>query len=358
MRLILILLPLLLAYEALALEYGQTNIRTLEGTGLYKNFRGQVISDDVRPYEPRFGLFSNVMQKRRFVFLPEGQPIVAMDLELWRYPNGTKIWKEFSVQLGADSIPIETRYMEKQDGAWRFGTYVWNAAGDNADLWNNESGSLPIDIDLPGMSGVSHAVPSYSQCVLCHDQESRSTSFKSGEPVLGFTSFQLPRAFIEGLYASQTLSGPTIPWQRHRTFAVDENERDVIGYLHANCGHCHNQRRTTMIPGAADDFLRLNYSLETHSNRNAMHVIQQIGRPVVNRNVGLPNVDASTRVIAPGDIDKSMIYLRMKRTQGVFKMPLLGINEADHDFIDGLFRRWVQRLTPRSSLKNKNPSQK
>jgi hypothetical protein len=345
MRLILLFVSLIWTLEVFALEYEMTSIRGLEATGLYKDFRSKVVADEVRAYEPRFELFSDGIRKRRFIFLPQGQAIVAIDLELWSYPNGTKIWKEFSLQRGSDLIPIETRYMEKQDGIWRFGTYVWSASQDSADLWGSESGTLPINVEIPGANGVSHSVPSFGQCVLCHDQGSKSPAVKSGEPLLGFTSFQLPRTFIEGLYSNQTLVGALIPWQRHRTYALDTEERDVIGYLHANCGHCHNQRRTNLIPAAPDDHFRLNYSIETHSNRNAMHLIQQIGRPIVNRDIGLPNVDASTRLISPGHVDKSMIYLRMKHTEGIYRMPLLGISGSDDAFINGPLRRWIQRLS-------------
>lgn len=346
MRLILVLFVVAISTHALGNGLIQTKIKRLENTGLYENIDTKPIAEGVVSYEPRFGLFTNAVQKRRFISLPEGSTIVAKDLELWQFPNGTKIWKEFSIKRGSKIILLETRYIEKDGGNWKFGTYVWNDRQDKAELWNNEGSSAEISMNLPGQPKQTHAVPSFHQCISCHDQKSSAHGIKSGEPVLGFTSFQLPKEFIEDLYDNGRLSGDVIPWQRHRTFAANENERDVIGYLHANCGHCHNQRRVNMVPRSTENLFRLNYDLETHSNRANMHLIQQIGRNVVDRNGDIPGVDESTRLISPGNPEKSMIYLRMSHRNPPFQMPLLGVSKPDEAFINGPLKRWIDQLTP------------
>ena len=67
----------------------------------------------LRAYAPRFPLYSDGTAKARYIKLPAGSPIDPTNKELWKFPVGTKIWKEFKT---GDRI-LETRYLEKKKGS-------------------------------------------------------------------------------------------------------------------------------------------------------------------------------------------------------------------------------------------------
>src|SRR5262245_39550495 len=100
----------------------------LSDTGLYASEATRLagkVSPDVLPFSPQYPLWSDGAAKRRWIYLPPGSSIDATQPDAWDFPRGTKLWKEFR-HGGA----VETRYLERgADGAWRFGSYVWNAAG-------------------------------------------------------------------------------------------------------------------------------------------------------------------------------------------------------------------------------------
>jgi hypothetical protein len=102
----------------------------LSDTGLFVDAAQRVASPDVIAFEPAFALWSDGSAKRRWIFLPRGGGIDASNPEAWKFPRGTKLWKEFS-----HGTRVETRYIElARNGEWRFATYVWDEQGRDALL--------------------------------------------------------------------------------------------------------------------------------------------------------------------------------------------------------------------------------
>ena len=138
-------------------------------------------------FAPQYPLWSDGSAKRRWLYLPPGTAIDKSNPDAWDFPPGTKAWKEFS-----QGRRIETRYIERlPDGAWRFAAYQWNEAGTQA-LLAPEKG-------VPALG-----IPSRADCLACHEA--------APAPILGYSAVQL----------SDAVRDP------------------ALGYLHANCGHCHN----------------------------------------------------------------------------------------------------------------------
>ncbi|HXY38575.1 MAG TPA: hypothetical protein VEQ10_02850 [Vicinamibacteria bacterium] len=98
---------------------------TLQATGLYADPAAKRVREDVLPYTPQYPLWTDGAEKRRFVYLPPGTWIDASDPDAWRFPVGTRFWKEF----GFHRRPVETRYLENTAGGWRFAAYVWSDDG-------------------------------------------------------------------------------------------------------------------------------------------------------------------------------------------------------------------------------------
>jgi hypothetical protein len=154
-------------------------------------------------FTPQYPLWSDGTTKRRWLKLPPGTSVDASRVDAWEFPPGTKAWKEFS-----HGRRVETRFIERlADGSWRFAAYVWNAQGTEARL-AAEKGEW---VAVPEAPGGRYRVPSRADCLACHEG--------AAVPILGYSAVQLSPARI---------AAPT------------PQARAALGYLHGNCGHCHN----------------------------------------------------------------------------------------------------------------------
>ncbi|HUQ06594.1 MAG TPA: hypothetical protein VM261_29025, partial [Kofleriaceae bacterium] len=68
----------------------------LSETGLYANIGTKTVASDVHEFVPRWQLWSDAAVKRRWIYLPPGSKIDTSDMDFWKFPTGTKLWKEFS----------------------------------------------------------------------------------------------------------------------------------------------------------------------------------------------------------------------------------------------------------------------
>jgi hypothetical protein len=67
-------------------------------TGLYKARDPKVHADDVMPYTPGLKFWSDGAQKDHFLYLPPNTQIDTSQLDAWKFPVGTKAWKEFRIE--------------------------------------------------------------------------------------------------------------------------------------------------------------------------------------------------------------------------------------------------------------------
>src|SRR5688572_21289485 len=214
----------------------------LGDTGLYVAGSSSQVNPDVLPFSPQYPLWSDGAAKRRWIWLPPGTSIDASSPDAWEFPIGTRLWKEF-----AHGRALETRYLERAaDGNWRFGSYVWN--GDGSDAVLAPAGGLR-DLPAPNPPGTRYTIPSEPDCRACHEG--------AAVPVLGFSALQLspdrdplaPHAESVGSVDLRALVARG--WLRNlpqrivdkppRIAAGTPTERAALGYLHANCGHCHGK---------------------------------------------------------------------------------------------------------------------
>src|SRR5262245_9039318 len=68
----------------------------LSDTGLYRDPVTRTIAAEARVYSPQYPLWTDGATKLRWVALPKGSAIDAKDAEAWRFPVGTRFWKQFS----------------------------------------------------------------------------------------------------------------------------------------------------------------------------------------------------------------------------------------------------------------------
>ena len=307
----------------------------LRDTGLYGPGGGEEIAADVLSFSPQYPLWSDGADKRRWIRLPPGTRIDARDPDRWAFPVGTRLWKEFS--LGRR---LETRMLERTRDGWRFGTYVW--AEDGSDAVLAPSGGLRAGVAVPG--GGRWTIPGTADCRACHEGQP--------DPVLGFTALQLssdrdpaaPHAraahaevHLEELLARGLLRGlsPSLTATPPRIASGSSDERAALGYLHANCGICHNRRGP--LAGIGLDLLQSvsegPSSLErTRSSALSVRALRPVGGAEVR--------------LDPGKPEHSVLFRRMGARNPLDQMPPLGTEKPDREAL-ALVERWIHSLADR-----------
>jgi hypothetical protein len=311
----------------------------LSQTGLYLS-GSTTIAPGHLEYSPQYPLWSDGASKRRWVHLPEGQHIDGSDPDHFRFPAGTRFFKEFSF-----GERVETRVLELTDGGVRYATYVWNSDGSDAFLApdNGLRGVRTLD------GGLRYDAPSQSDCGACHGG-------RGARAVLGFDALQLssdrdPLAahqepLAEGAVDLSELVRRdlirNLPWQLIETppalQADTALERAARGYMYGNCAHCHNAQGALALLGLDLDEA---VGIEAQA-RPRSPLIGAASRFV------LPGMQHSLRV-APGAPDESVLAARMGSLAPVLRMPPLGTRRVDAEGLR-LIKDWITEAAPSSSL--------
>jgi len=201
----------------------------LSQTGLYDDPATLKLSPLAREYEPQFMLWSDGEAKHRYIYLPECGTIDTTDMDVWQLPVGTRAWKEFSFA----GKRLETRLMVKTGPDPKdllYATYRWDEG--------QTDGTLVLGGEK-NVLGTDHDIPDILTCKRCHGPYPA----KGGLPsrYLGFGAIQLshdgPGVTLTTLINEQRLSSPPAG---NFTVPGDAIERAALGYLHVNCGMCHN----------------------------------------------------------------------------------------------------------------------
>jgi hypothetical protein len=298
-----------LVTAACGTDGGDGGPRRLSGAGLYADVAARVPAADLTELAPRHELWSDGAVKRRWLRLPPGTVIDTSDPDRWRFPVGTQLYKEFAVA----GVPIETRLIERvaETGDDRrdhwMGAFVWLADGSDAVF--SEAGQEDAN-------GTGHDVPAATQCWTCH----------LGEPgrVLGISAVQLGddgRARL-GARLSDPVPAPPV--------ASDA----ALGYLHANCGHCHNDSGTAWSFTAIDLRLRAG---DAAIEQSAPH------RTTVGVELDHFRFAGYTLRVAPGDPASSALLQRMLSREQMVGMPPLASEHVDPAGVE-VVRRWIERL--------------
>ncbi|MDW8360961.1 MAG: hypothetical protein RMK74_01060 [Myxococcales bacterium] len=290
----------------------------LSETGLYADLRAGALAEGVLPYRVRHELWSDGSDKSRFLWLPPGTHIDATDPDAWRFPIGTRVWKEFRV----DGKRIETRFMEKTgDGSdpWLRVAYVWNAE-------QTEAFAAPDGERDAG--GSAHDVPSRAQCRVCHRG--------AADDLLGVSLYQVGAPDGDGTLRRLVASGRIVPSLEPRAIPGEPAAREALGYLHANCGHCHGDRH----PLGAYVALRLAVPAGLERVEDAPVYATAIGRRAGHV------VDGLDTIVVPGSPDRSQLVARMQTRRPEHQMPPLATERVDETGV-GLVRAWIASLPRR-----------
>jgi hypothetical protein len=309
----------------------------LSETGLFVAGSTNQVRTELLSFSPQYPLWSDGATKRRWIELPTGSFIDASRPDAWEFPRGTKLWKEFAVGRS-----VETRLIERlQDGSWRFASYVWNEDGTDAVLAPEEG--LPSHT-VNGDSGRAYPIPSEADCRACHEG--------AAAPVLGFGALQLSsdrdplaphgepvrpdhinlrtlvdRGLLRNLPQHLVEHAPKID-------ASSPIERAVLGYLHGNCAHCHNDSSEGAgVPVVAK------FEQKMEDPRSTELVLGSL----IGASSRFREPDShAAQLVMPGHSQKSVLVERMRSRDPRVQMPPLGTAIPDEKAL-ALIERWIDR---------------
>ena len=213
-------------------------------------------------------------------------------------------------------------------GNWGGYTYQWNAAQTAATL---VKGGLIAHIAAPNQDWI---YPSEAQCLQCHTNaaggslglETAQLNSDLTYPTTGRSANQLATLNAIGMFETPLTQAPSAlpayPNPQGSTGTMAEKAR---AYLHTNCAQCHRPSGGT--PSKMD--LRFSTPIEL---TNACNVAPNSG------NLGIP----AAQLIAPGNAEDSLIYVRMSR-RDLHQMPPLASNLVDTEGA-ALIQSWISAM--------------
>jgi hypothetical protein len=313
--------------------------QALQETGLYADFEELKVDPEHLAFSPQYPLWTDGATKRRWISLPPGTAIDGSDPDAWVFPVGTRLWKEFSFA----GQRIETRYLERlADGEWLYAAYEWSADGHEARLAPERGKRNAYALG----ENRSHTIPGVVDCQVCHEG--------GRSQVLGFSALQLssdrdPGALHAELQPDQGVdlrylidNGLLVGLPEHlqttppKIVARSATERAALGYLHGNCGHCHNGQGPLQNIGL--------YLRQMSGPSTAGAITTTVEHPVKKLAPGQPT-DTALR-IEPGQPDRSGLAQRMASRYPAMQMPPLGTELVDEEAVS-LLHRWITELEGR-----------
>jgi hypothetical protein len=197
----------------------------LRCTGLYECWNPKTLAKTAQPFKPGVELWSDGAEKARWLALPPGQKIDISKHDGWVFPVGTKVFKEFKIA----GKRIETRIFQKVTASdWQATVYRWSADGESSAK-RLDTGAL-VD---------GYEIPATTACNRCHAGRD--------DRLLGVEEWSLSIGAAEGLTMSKLKElGLVTPEPGATTKTLPEDSTGkaaaALGWLHANCGFCHNNR--------------------------------------------------------------------------------------------------------------------
>ncbi len=348
--------PIVVVPETPVVDLTQVPYQKLSDYNFFEGaLKNQKPVADVMPYEPASSLFTDYAKKKRFVWMPKNtKGTFNGDGNILELPVGAALIKSFyyeNVQgfASADGKRIiETRIMIRKADGWIFAEYVWN--DEQTEAYLNMDGSFtPIEwIDENNVTkSTNYRIPSEAQCTVCHKSSEMvdGNSISINVPIaikpqsLNFnynygsiTKNQLT-AWVDAGFLESGFSLPSIENTAVSYSDISKPiELRARSYMDVNCAHCHST-------GKHCDYRPLRLSLaETKNNHTNMGVCVETA--------DMQDFEgALSKLVTPGNINRSMLYYRLNTTNEAYRMPLHGRSVIHEEGI-ALIEQWINSLEP------------
>lgn len=293
----------------------------------------------VVPYTLNSPSFSDYALKKRFVKIPPGKKAIYSADDVFDFPEGTILIKNFfyPADLGKpeeNQRILETRLLIKEAVAWKALPYIWNdeqteaylsVAGKSIDVsWRHTDGQL---------RKISYSVPNQNQCKGCHLRGDKVTPIgPRARQLNGDYRFeegsqnQLRYWQAKGLIDLPEISaiGKLVSYE-DKSVAVSERAR---AWLEINCAHCHRA--------------------DGPAKNSGLHLLASENDPT-RLGVGKAPVAAGKGSggllygIVPGKPDESILQYRIESVHPGVMMPELG-RSVTHEEGVALVRQWIMEM--------------
>lgn len=296
-------------------------------------------TEGIVPYSLNAALFSDYAYKQRFIKIPSGQKAKYNPDEVFEFPEGTVLIKNFyypaDFREPKDNIRIlETRLLIHENGIWKTLPYIWNdeqteaflnVAGKNIDVsWTHHDGTV---------RQVKYSVPNMNQCKNCH--------LKGDKVVpIGPSARQLNRdyEFVTGnqnqlqYWKAHNMIDLPAEDQLPKLARYDNSEASISdrarAWLEINCAHCHRADGPAKTSG-----LHLLASVTDLSKLG-------VGKAPVAAGKGSGGLQYG---IVPGKPDESILQFRIESVHPGIMMPELGRTIVDEEGVK-LVRQWISEM--------------
>ncbi len=301
----------------------------LSQTGAFSDLETLTPEVGIVPYEPRVPFWSDGADKQRWFSVPDIDATIDFHPEEpWTFPVGTTWIKHF--ELGGSRL--ETRFLVKTDEGSYGLTYAWNEAQTDADLVDAEGETRLLAVNEPqGVREQPWTFPSRNACRACHTRTAgHALSFHTAQLHRDYaypeeTANQLAALSDAGYFSAPLPALDTLPALASSTDNSQSLEARARAYLATNCAQCHQPG------GPALGF----WDARAHVPLEETGIIKGM---LVN-NLG----DADYQVVHPGRPERSMIFSRLLRQEGLPPMPPLATHQIDADGV-ALIEAWIRSL--------------
>lgn len=324
----------------------------------YKFFEGDIKlqnpSFNVIPFAPASSLFTDYAHKKRFVWIPEGASATYDgDNKVLNLPIGAALIKTFyydNVQPLNTTRIIETRVMIRKATGWIFAEYVWN--DDQTEAFLDMAGSytaISWKDDNNIIKSANYRIPTEVQCITCHKAKTVINGVDVNVYVpIGIKPQNLNYNYNYGMYSKNQLTKWIELGYLENNFSLPAPENTVVdyndsskpislrarSYVDSNCSHCHQTDRHC-------DYRPMRFAFSETGNANGL----------ANMGVCVATSDMQdfpaglSKVVAPANVNKSMLYYRINTTNESYRMPLHG-RTIIHEEGVALMRDWINSLEP------------
>jgi uncharacterized repeat protein (TIGR03806 family) len=316
----------------------------LSQTGAFSDVADMTTIDSLIPYEPIAKLWSDRAEKLRWVSVPSGEKVVWAEQGKWQWPAGTVFVKHFALPIDESDPSIlkrlETRLIVVSDEEQVYGvTYKWREDNSDADLLTT---ALAEDVTVFSSSGNRQQTwnyPSPTDCLSCHNTEAKGilglkTASLNGDLHYpsGMTENQLITLNQLGIFSTELNESAIPDYPAHANISDETKslEHRVRSYWDINCASCHGPQGIASLwdaryETALDDQGVINGALANQRDYFADY--------------GL----SDAKIVDPGDINNSILYIRDKSIEAEDRMPPLGRVLEDTQYLEVL-EQWINSL--------------
>ena len=327
----------------------------LSQTGVFQDMVTLDPAPGVIPYGLNVPFWSDAAAKYRWIAIPHDsvdgkkfkpeEQITFSPTGEWQFPIGGVLVKHFEMNMD-ESNPnamrrLETRFLVHGDDGNYYGiSYRWRADQSDADLlaggWID---TLAVATPANGNREIAWLYPNRQQCGFCHNAaaggvlgpKTRQLNGDLFYPETGRDANQIVTMAHLGMFAGSvdttTAYLNSLPTSVHASTAGPSLEDKARSYLDANCASCHR-------PGTAVQAL---FDSRFDTDIDAQGLVYG----ALFTKLGM----ADPRVIVPGDLEHSSLFVRLAAVHRDFAMPPLAKNLADTAGI-ALIEAWINSMSP------------